>query len=76
MTHKELKVLLSRMLLNGDFAKHAHQNDNGADSYSCPSCGGYTNIKGHAYGPGPIGEVEHTDCDLVTLTNEIWSWED
>ena len=68
----EIIALLQEMLDSGELGVYPYYNDNGADSYECPSCGGSRKIKGHACGYMPLSSGEHTeDCNLMKLANML-----
>ena len=61
---KVFETLISFCESSGTFGE---RNDNGADSYCCPSCLASTNIKGYCSFTSSINAVEHEkDCELFS----------
>lgn len=64
----EIISLLSDLFDASDIGCYPERNDNGADAYICPSCGGRKEVQGSVFGTAPINLGEHTaDCKLQRL---------
>lgn len=61
-------ALFEEMVNSEEIGLKAHQNDNGADYYECPSCRKETNVKGHAFGSMHISMGDHDEsCTALKL---------